>query len=68
MTETRTATHKITWFVVVDGQRIRRTSTMRGTWGYDVDCSCGQQTRTGGATRSHIEGRVYDHKHFDLDL
>jgi hypothetical protein len=64
--------HKIRWFVYTgarnaDGtaEKIRRASTMRGHWrfGYDVECSCGWETRTGGAVRSYIEHEVWSHKY-----
>lgn len=54
--------HKITWFVYAGTERIRRTAQMRGTWGHDVTCSCGWETRTGGATRGHINQLVWEHK------
>lgn len=65
-----TTKHRIAWFVYTGArdenghpERIRRTATMRGTWpGYDVTCSCGWETRTGGAVRSYIEGEVSLHK------
>lgn len=42
--------HRISWF------------KMRGQWGYDVECSCGWKTRTGGATRSYVQFEVDLHK------
>jgi hypothetical protein len=55
--------HRMTWFVYVDGSKIRRQATMRGQWGYDVECSCGNfTTRTGGATRSYILDEIWSHK------
>lgn len=54
--------HRMKWFVYAGGVRVRHTSTMRGQWGYDVTCSCGWETTTGGATRSHIEDEIYIHK------
>lgn len=44
---------------------IPRESGMRGAWPCDAKCSCGWETRTGGATRSYIKARVLDHK-FDV--
>lgn len=59
-------THRMTWYVYAGAERIRRTATMRGTWGYDVECSCGQwQTNTGGATERYIRGEIYLHKVLD---
>ena len=56
------STHKISWFVVVDGKLIPRTSSMRGQWGYEAKCSCGWETRTGGAVKSYITGEISFHK------
>lgn len=57
-----TMKHRITWFVVVDGVPHRHKTTMRGSWGYDVTCSCGWQTRTGGAVRRYIREEIDIHK------
>lgn len=64
-----TVEHKIRWFVytgeIIGGvrQRIPRVSTMRGFWpGYDVVCSCGWETRTGGGLRRYVAELVEDHK------
>jgi hypothetical protein len=35
---------------------------MRGTWGYDATCSCGWDSRTGGALRRYVADLVADHK------
>lgn len=56
--------HKIRWFVYLAGEKIPRTSTMRGQWGYDVECSCGWKTNTGGGVRSWLEQEVWEHKFF----
>lgn len=58
------AKHSITWWVWAGSEKIRRTAKMRGTWGYDVTCSCGWETRTGGATRKSVSDEVYFHKLF----
>jgi hypothetical protein len=36
---------------------------MRGLWGYDVDCSCGWRTRTGGGTRRAVADELWFHRH-----
>ncbi len=60
--------HRIRWFVwgwtpdAGSRQMIPRTAKMRGLWGYDVECSCGWKSLTGGATRRYVEGRVFIHK------
>jgi hypothetical protein len=56
--------HRITWWVWVGSEKIRRTASMRGTWGYDATCSCGWETRTGGAVKRHITDEIYFHKLF----
>lgn len=61
MTNT-TATHRIRWYVYAGSERIPRTASMRGLWGYDVECSCGWETRTGGAVRRYIEEAIWMHK------
>ena len=57
--------HRISWFVWADGEKIPHTSGMRGTWGHDARCSCGWETRTGGAVKSYVQRLVDDHK-FDV--
>lgn len=59
--------HRMSWFVYAwaPGQpavKMRHTSTMRGEWGWDVECSCGWSTKTGGATRTYIRDQVWSHK------
>lgn len=55
--------HQATWFVWSGGEKMRRTSKMMGTWGYDVTCSCGWQSRTGGATKRSVEDALFDHRY-----
>lgn len=54
--------HRVTWYVWAGGEKIRRTSNMRGSWGYDTVCSCGWESRTGGATRKSVEDEVFSHR------
>lgn len=54
--------HQIKWFVYSGGKKIRRESTMRGRWDYDVTCSCGWETNTGGAILSYMRFEVWYHK------
>jgi hypothetical protein len=57
--------HRIRWFTYLDGKRIPRTASMRGFWpGYDATCSCGWDSRTGGATQSYIKVEVWAHKFY----
>lgn len=52
----------IKWFAVLhDGSQVRNNKGfIHNAW--DVTCSCGWKTSTGGALRSHIEEEVWNHK------
>ena len=52
----------IKWFVYAGEEKIRHNSTMRGTWGYDAECSCGYETKTGGGVRAWVANMMEDHK------
>ena len=56
---------QIKWFVYAGEEKIAHNSTMRGTWGWDAECSCGWKTVTGGAIRSCVANEVEMHKRFD---
>ena len=56
---------QIKWFVYAGNDKIPHTSAHAGDWGYDVECSCGWKTRTGGATRTYVTEEVIWHKRFD---
>ena len=55
----------IKWFVYAGEEKMRYTSTMRGTWGYDAECSCGWKTSTGGAIKRCVVEDVKWHKIMD---
>lgn len=61
--------HKIRHYVYLDpvdrSTLVPRESTMRGAWPCEAKCSCGWETKTGGATRHYIKTLVEDHK-FDV--
>ena len=65
---------RIRWYVYGGGYgtplvKMPREATMRGTWpGYDAECVCGWESRTGGAVRRYVEGMVTDHKSYDCPL
>lgn len=64
--------HRGRWYVWAwDGQghseKLLHTATMRGLWGWDVKCSCGWETRTGGATRRSVEQDLWKHR-FDAEF
>jgi len=58
---------KIRWFVWTGAtgqplERIPHTETMRGWWpGWDVECSCGAGSHTGGAIKADVERWREDH-------
>lgn len=55
--------HRARWFVWAGGQKMPHNAQMRGFWGYDATCSCGQfETKTGGATRTYIEDELWSHR------
>lgn len=54
--------HRAAWYVYAGGQRIRHSRTMRGLWGYDVVCSCGWDSKTGGATRGYVTEQLWGHR------
>lgn len=63
MTVVAPVEHKIRWWVYAGPERIRHSANMRGRWpGWDATCSCGWDTRTGGATRGYVSGEVDFHK------
>ena len=57
--------HTISWFGVDPStrERIPRTRHMNGAdWGWDATCSCGWDSRTGGAIQQRIIESIADHK------
>jgi len=66
---------RIRWYVWVrtyDGhrptgsERIPHEATMRGSWlGWDVECSCGWGSHTGGAIKARVEEARADHLYFE---
>lgn len=62
MTTTNAVTHRMKWFAYAGGEKFPRTASMRGTWGYDVECSCGWATNSGGGTKGYITREVWFHK------
>jgi hypothetical protein len=52
----------IQWFVYAGDEKIRFNSSMRGSWGFDVVCSCGWESKTGGAVRRSVAEMVQQHK------
>lgn len=63
-----TEEHRIRWYARVgpcveapDGWLPRRAK-FRGMWGWDVRCSCGLETRTGGGTTRSIRDLIWAHR------
>jgi hypothetical protein len=56
---------QIKWFVYAGNEKIRREASMRGQWGYDAECSCGWETKTGGATYRCVLDEVMTHKFYE---
>lgn len=55
--------HRIRHYVyLAPGELVPREAGMRGAWPCEAKCSCGWETKTGGAVRSWIERQVADHK------
>lgn len=52
---------QITWYGYFGAERVRLSRWMRPT-GYDATCSCGWDSRTGGAIRACIQREIYSHK------
>jgi len=60
-----TTTHRITWWGVepTDRSRVRRNQHMNGgDWGWDATCTCGWDSRTGGALQERIREAIADHR------
>lgn len=57
-------THRIRHYVYAGDTLIPRESGMRGAWACEAKCSCGWETRSGGALLSFIKREVADHKFF----
>lgn len=56
--------HRVRWYGR-DGSDVRvpRNRHMNGgDWGWDAVCSCGWQTRTGGAIQERIREAIWSHR------
>lgn len=60
--------HRARWWVwgwspaTGEKRMLPHQANMRGTWGWDVTCSCGWESQTGGATRGSVEDALWDHR------
>lgn len=62
-----TTVHRIRHYVYDGDELIPRESSMRGAWECEAKCSCGWETRAGGAVRSWIDREIADHK-LDVEI
>lgn len=55
----------IKWFYVTpDGQKYRNIKGLI-SWAWDATCSCGWESRSGGAIKASVQRSVDDHKSFE---
>lgn len=54
--------HRVKWWVYAGRERIRHNASMRGQWGYDVTCSCGWDSRTGGGLKRAVADDLWFHR------
>ena len=52
----------IKWFVWNGGKRYERNNEIKWGQGYDFACSCGYESRTGGAVKSYVRDLIDRHK------
>jgi hypothetical protein len=55
---------QIKWFVYSMNEKMRYISTMVGFRAWDATCSCGWESKTGGAIRASVLRDVDAHKIF----
>jgi hypothetical protein len=53
---------KIKWIVWHGNQKEYRSKEVMWGQGYDFECSCGYESRSGGAIFTQIQKEVYEHK------
>lgn len=58
---------QIKWFVWTGGEMFPRESNMRYFRGFDAKCSCGWETKTGGAIQAYVKKQVDNHKWLEHD-
>jgi hypothetical protein len=57
----------IKWFYVVNGQKYRYVKGLIGVTAWEVSCSCGWESHTGGGVRSWLDELVFEHKFYEHD-
>lgn len=67
-TTTMAERHRIRWYGVVSGDElVPRNRRMNGRdWGWEAKCSCGWESRTGGAIEAEVRRKIADHR-WDVD-
>lgn len=57
--------HVIRWYGILrDGERVPRNGHMKGgDWSWEAVCSCGWESRTGGAIQERIREYVGTHRY-----
>lgn len=60
--------HRAQWLVWAGTELVPHTASMRGTWGYEARCSCGEfETHFGGGTRTAVQREVDNHR-LDVEI
>jgi hypothetical protein len=63
---TATTTHRVRWYARHPGHpqdwTPRTRNMVGGGWAWDVECTCGWASRTGGALQGYLRTVVEDHK------
>jgi len=57
----------IKWFVYAGGEKFPKESSMISYPGYDFECSCGFESKTGGAIKACIKREIENHKFYVHD-
>lgn len=69
MTKIVPTTEKVTikWIVWHGREKEYRSNEVKWGQGYDFECSCGYESRTGGAILSAIQKQIWQHKFYEHD-
>lgn len=52
----------VKWFVWAQGEKFAKKTGMVGYKGFDAECSCGYETRTGGGVYTWVKDDIETHK------
>ena len=66
MSTNKASSHSIKWFAVfADGSMMPREKSMPDSgFGWDAKCSCGWESRTGGAIAACVRRYINEHKEY----